>query len=178
MRKTVRILLSAIIIGLMILFIIIIVLGSFTPLTIFLLVLIFLIVVFGGIIILSSGRDSMPSADKIRRMSKTRIRSFKDSLIARLSFQSINTINCYNCKDVFIEKENVCDKCGAPKPNCIVCGLDLTPETDPSDEVIITPCCSVYVHTEHILEWLEIKEICPNCKQKITKEELIHAHNF
>ncbi|NPD87387.1 MAG: hypothetical protein HGN29_01605 [Asgard group archaeon] len=87
--------------------------------------------------------------------------------------QSIDTIICYSCRDVFIEKENVCDKCGAPKPNCIVCGLDLSPETDPSEKVIILPCCSVYVHTEHILEWLEIKELCPNCKQKITKEDLL-----
>ncbi|MCG3225810.1 MAG: hypothetical protein H7645_02745 [Candidatus Heimdallarchaeota archaeon] len=42
--------------------------------------------------------------------------------------------------------------------------MDLSIETDPSDTVVITPCCSVYVHIEHILEWLEIKEICPNYK--------------
>ena len=90
-----------------------------------------------------------------------------------LFLERVDSIICYNCKDIFIEKENVCDKCGAPKPNCIVCGLNLSPETDPTDTIVITPCCSVYVHKDHILEWLKVKEICPNCKQKLVREDLI-----
>ena len=90
--------------------------------------------------------------------------------------QGVDIILCYNCRDIFIEEEKKCDKCGSPKPRCRICNLDLTPETDPSDTIIMTPCCSIYVHIEHMLEWLEIKEICPNCKQKLTKEQLIQSH--
>ena len=179
MRNSFRILLSLILIALIAVFIVIIALGIFNVYTLILLIVIFLIVIFGGLFILISERGGIP-ADRIRRETKVKLRSLRDSILTRtrLSNQSIDTITCYSCRDIFIEKENVCDKCGAPKPHCIVCGLDLTPETDPSDEVIITSCCSVYVHTEHILEWLQIKEICPNCKQKITKEDLILSNNF
>ncbi|MHA1953583.1 MAG: hypothetical protein ACW96U_06530 [Candidatus Heimdallarchaeaceae archaeon] len=92
--------------------------------------------------------------------------------------QKIDDLICYNCKDVFVENEILCDKCGSPRPNCIICGLVLSPETDSEETVVITPCCSVYVHLEHILEWLEVKEECPNCKMEIIREDFFEGYNF
>ena len=43
----------------------------------------------------------------------------------------------------------------------------INPSIDPNIGlliVVITPCCSVYVHIDHMLEWLKVQEICPNCK--------------
>ena len=123
--------------------------------------------------LISSMTGWRPTLYGLRKDPDAKDSSFEDSLekSSILRKQSVDSIICYNCKDVFIEKENVCDKCGAPKPRCIVCGLDLSPETDPSDTVVITPCCSVYVHIEHMLEWLKVQEICPNCKLEIIEED-------
>jgi hypothetical protein len=42
---------------------------------------------------------------------------------------------------------------------------------DPTDTVVINPCCSVYVYLKNILEWLEVKEEYPNCKMEIARED-------
>jgi hypothetical protein len=176
MRKSVRVILSILLVVLTILGIALIsIFELVNTYTIVLMTIIPLVVLFTVFFMITSESVSERELRRFRRKILERAYIAKDPLLTRrqLSDQSVDIICCYNCKDIFVEKEKACDKCGAPKPNCIICGLDLTPETDPSDEVIITPCCSVYVHIEHMLEWLEIKEICPNCKKMITKENLI-----
>ncbi|MHA1953584.1 MAG: hypothetical protein ACW96U_06535 [Candidatus Heimdallarchaeaceae archaeon] len=186
MRKSVKALLSVFLIALVVMFVTVIVLGLFNAFTMFLLIMTPLVLIFGTFFLVTSQdwsesefrRFRAKALEKRRALTEQRLLQASLQTKASLSDQSVDAITCYNCKDIFIARESVCDKCGAPKPNCIVCGLDLIPEIDPSDEVIISPCCSVYVHTEHILEWLEIKEVCPNCKRKITKEDLILPSNF
>ncbi|MHA1953585.1 MAG: hypothetical protein ACW96U_06540 [Candidatus Heimdallarchaeaceae archaeon] len=90
----------------------------------------------------------------------------------------VNKLECYNCKDVFTEVKETCNKCGTPRPNCIICGLTLSPETDLEERIVITPCCSIYVHLDHMLEWLEVREECPNCKLEIIREDFFKGYNF
>ena len=74
----------------------------------------------------------------------------------------VENLVCYECGDPFDITEEVCTKCKAPRPTCIVCLLDLKPSE--KKKVIQTPCCRVYTHRDHIVAWLETDSTCPNCK--------------
>ncbi len=77
----------------------------------------------------------------------------------------IEHLSCYQCEDIFQTNEDKCDKCGAPRPRCVVCLLDLKPSE--KKKVIQTPCCEIYAHREHLISWLETNAKCPNCKQDL-----------
>ncbi len=77
----------------------------------------------------------------------------------------VETLRCYNCDDPFDPLEEECDNCGAIRPRCIVCFLDLKPSE--RDSVLKLPCCGVYAHWEHIVSWLKEKPNCPNCKENL-----------
>ena len=179
MRKSSKIILIVLLVALIPVFLVILILEIYNPFTFFVLVIIPLFEILGIYLIISSQDD-----DAALRAIRRKIVAQDDSLKLKLAQekelkkQGVEVISCYSCGDEFIERENVCEKCGAPRPNCIICGLNISPDFDPEDKVIILPCCSIYVHTEHILEWLKIKEICPNCRQELTKELLIQAHNL
>ena len=149
------------------------------PIIGFLFLLLYPVCVLGILLyLISSMTGWRPTLYGLKKKPDVKDSSSEDSLEKSLILeeQSVDSIICYNCKDTFIEKENVCNKCGAPKPRCIVCGLDLSPETDPEDTIVITPCCSVYVHIEHMLEWLKVQEICPNCKLEIIEEDFFKGY--
>ena len=76
-------------------------------------------------------------------------------------------ILCYNCGDIFEPLEERCDKCGAPRPRCVVCLLDLKPEEH--NNVVKLPCCGVYAHREHIMEWLQTHHTCPVCHKPLIR---------
>ena len=78
----------------------------------------------------------------------------------------VEALMCYNCEDPFDPLEEVCDKCGAPRPRCIVCFLDLKPSE--KEEVVQHPCCKIYSHKKHIITWLRQNSQCPNCHQNLT----------
>ncbi|MHA1259959.1 MAG: hypothetical protein ACTSSG_09325 [Candidatus Heimdallarchaeaceae archaeon] len=82
-------------------------------------------------------------------------------LFSGLEDFEVEKLLCYNCEDPFDPLEEVCDKCGAPRPRCIVCHLDLKPSE--KEEVVTLPCCGVYAHKNHIISWLEQNPQCPNC---------------
>ncbi len=82
-----------------------------------------------------------------------------------LDILEIETIYCYNCNDKIDPSEEICDKCGSPKPICLVCHLDLKPSE--KEDVVKLPCCGVYAHQKHIISWLKIKKECPNCQTNL-----------
>ena len=73
---------------------------------------------------------------------------------------------CYNCQDPFDPLEEVCDKCGSPRPRCIVCLLDLRP-SQIDEEIVTLPYCGVYAHKAHIIVWLKQNPHCPNCHRDL-----------
>jgi hypothetical protein len=77
----------------------------------------------------------------------------------------IEELECYSCNDPFDSLEQECNKCGAPRPRCTVCLLDLRPSE--KDQVITLPCCGVYAHKEHIISWLYENPKCPNCTKDL-----------
>ncbi len=77
----------------------------------------------------------------------------------------VEKLICYQCGDVFEANEEKCNKCGAPRPRCVVCLLDTKPSE--KKKVIQTPCCGVYAHKEHLISWLETNPRCPNCKKDL-----------
>jgi len=52
---------------------------------------------------------------------------------------------------------------------CMVCGLEIRS----GEDVVFCPHCKSPAHREHLLEWLHIKGICPNCRRFIRKEDLL-----
>ncbi|MCG3221609.1 MAG: hypothetical protein H7641_09545 [Candidatus Heimdallarchaeota archaeon] len=87
------------------------------------------------------------------------------SLFSGTDEQEVELLSCYNCQDPFDPTEEICDKCGVPRPRCIICNLDLKPSE--KEEVVNTPCCGVYTHKNHIISWLKQKSSCPNCHAEL-----------
>jgi hypothetical protein len=77
----------------------------------------------------------------------------------------VEQLKCYNCEDPFDPLEEICDKCGAPRPRCLICFQDLKPSE--KQEVVQLPCCSIYSHKDHMLSWLKKNKKCPNCHEDI-----------
>ena len=86
-------------------------------------------------------------------------------MLKDFSSTEIEQITCYECGDVFDADEETCTNCGATRPRCKVCLLDMKPSE--KSKVIQTPCCEVYAHREHIIGWLETNPTCPNCKKDL-----------
>ena len=80
--------------------------------------------------------------------------------------KKVEQLVCYNCKDPYDIHEENCTLCGAPRPRCIICLLDLYPSESEKD-VVITPCCGVYAHKAHIMLWLKQNQQCPNCHEDL-----------
>ncbi|MCE7742934.1 MAG: E3 ubiquitin protein ligase [Candidatus Heimdallarchaeota archaeon] len=78
---------------------------------------------------------------------------------------AVEELACYQCGDLFQSTEEKCDKCGAPRPSCVVCLLDMKPSE--KKKVVQTPCCEVYAHKDHLISWLETNAKCPNCKKDL-----------
>ncbi|MHA1465270.1 MAG: RING finger protein [Candidatus Heimdallarchaeaceae archaeon] len=87
-------------------------------------------------------------------------------LFGALDSYEIEKLVCYNCQDPFDPLEEICDKCGSPRPRCIVCLLDLYP-SDAEKDIVTTPCCGVYAHKDHIMQWLKQNPRCPNCHEDL-----------
>lgn len=49
------------------------------------------------------------------------------------------------------------------KDKCSVC-IDSIGE---GDKYVTCPSCKIPAHTSHLVEWLKIKSVCPNCNKKI-----------
>ena len=79
--------------------------------------------------------------------------------------EKIPELKCFNCNDPFDLSEEICTKCGAPRPNCVVCLLDLN--TSEKEAVIKIPCCGVYAHEDHLKMWLKNNIKCPNCHENL-----------
>ncbi len=87
------------------------------------------------------------------------------ALVSGIEDAEVELLRCYNCEDPFDPTEEICDKCGVPRPRCIICYLDLKPSE--KEEVVNTPCCGVYVHKNHIISWLKQRSTCPNCHTEL-----------
>ncbi len=53
---------------------------------------------------------------------------------------------------------------------CLVCLQDLT---NSEERILACPHCHYPSHETHIISWIKMKEICPLCRAKISKTELI-----
>ena len=83
------------------------------------------------------------------------------NLVGDVSGYVVEELKCYNCEDPFDPLEEICDKCGAQRPRCMICYQDLKPSD--KQEVVQHPCCHIYSHKNHILSWLKKNKNCPNC---------------
>lgn len=81
--------------------------------------------------------------------------------------EKVPELKCFNCNDTFDLSEETCDKCGAPRPSCVVCLLNL--DTSEKEAVIKVPCCGVYAHEDHLKMWLKTNSKCPNCHENLAK---------
>ena len=77
----------------------------------------------------------------------------------------VEKLKCYSYNTLFDRLEEKCKKCGAPKPRCTVCQLDLS--ILGKEDVLQLPCCGVYAHWDHIVKWLKQNPIYPNCMENL-----------
>ncbi|MCG3259656.1 MAG: hypothetical protein H7644_07915 [Candidatus Heimdallarchaeota archaeon] len=49
------------------------------------------------------------------------------------------------------------------KDKCSVCMDSIRKD----DKYVTCPSCKIPAHTSHLVEWLKIKSVCPNCNKKI-----------
>ena len=90
---------------------------------------------------------------------------YNDVLIQDYGELKVEKLYCYQCEDAFDISELKCNHCGAPRPTCIVCLLDL--KLAEKKKVVRTPCCETYGHRDHLISWLEKNPTCPNCKNDL-----------
>ncbi|MHA1557142.1 MAG: hypothetical protein ACTSPM_09445 [Candidatus Heimdallarchaeota archaeon] len=79
---------------------------------------------------------------------------------------SFKRITCPTCGTKNSSIKQYCKKCKNQLPYCIVCLSSIGVGT----EVIICPHCQSFGHAEHFTQWLEKTDICPYCKEKISKK--------
>lgn len=79
---------------------------------------------------------------------------------------SFKRITCPNCGTKNSSIKQYCKKCKNQLPYCIICLSSIGVGT----EVIICPHCQSFAHVEHFLQWLEKTDICPYCREKISKK--------
>ncbi|MHA1591059.1 MAG: hypothetical protein ACTSUP_00980 [Candidatus Heimdallarchaeaceae archaeon] len=88
----------------------------------------------------------------------------EEILLKEFDVSDVEEIHCYQCDSIFETNEEICEQCGAHRPNCKVCLLDLQPSE--KEEVVKSPCCRTYFHRNHLIIWLEEHATCPFCKNE------------
>ena len=77
-------------------------------------------------------------------------------------------MHCLSCGNLIKSAYEPCSNCNQIPQRCIVCqGL-----IKHGDSVLECPQCSNLAHTDHMIQWLKIKEECPICKSKVTMQTL------
>ncbi|NHJ05650.1 MAG: RING-H2 finger protein [Candidatus Heimdallarchaeota archaeon] len=91
---------------------------------------------------------------------------------SNISWRNSIPLTCNSCGELISSKNQNCSACNSKIPVCVIC---LSP-LNISDEIVKTSCCQQYAHKEHIINWLNIKNTCPNCILELNKEDLILVH--
>ncbi|MDH5401255.1 MAG: zinc ribbon domain-containing protein [Candidatus Heimdallarchaeota archaeon] len=95
------------------------------------------------------------------RINSIHQRTYQRSLFVRNRFKKKDLI-CPKCKQIFPEQNRFCIKCGFEISKCMVCkGKIIALET-----IIQCNNCDAPAHEDHILKWIMIKNICPNCREQ------------
>nr|MDO8082925.1 right-handed parallel beta-helix repeat-containing protein [Candidatus Freyarchaeota archaeon] len=76
---------------------------------------------------------------------------------------------CVYCSRELSENANFCPLCGKAIAICSVCNRDIL-----FGEVFVEcPYCHVPSHIDHLSEWIKVKGYCPNCKERLTRMDVI-----
>ncbi len=75
----------------------------------------------------------------------------------------------YRCNCDNNSRSIFCDDCGKQKLTCSVCNGKI----EKSEQILQCPHCEYPNHIEHIISWIEIKSICPICKNIINADKMI-----
>ncbi len=105
------------------------------------------------------------SAEKLPMLMELISIIYNDIVIEDYGETDVEELLCYQCNEIFNKFEEECDTCGAPRPTCKVCILDL--KISEKKDVVKTPCCETYAHKDHMIAWLEESGKCPNCKKDL-----------
>lgn len=85
----------------------------------------------------------------------------KKLLKERHTFSAEEKVNESLEKEVQLSSEQIAQS--NLKDKCSVC-MDFIGE---GDKYVTCPSCKIPAHTSHLIEWLQIKSVCPNCNKKI-----------
>lgn len=75
---------------------------------------------------------------------------------------------CYHCT-IQLKKPypKECPNCLAPQYSCMVCNGLIHPRV-----LVACPHCESPAHSDHLLQWLQIKPKCPHCRQPLQLEAI------
>lgn len=83
--------------------------------------------------------------------------------------QVVQLTMCSECEATIHADETVCPHCGTPLPICSVCHHSI----EFGESILICPHCNSQAHRAHILEYLKVKGVCPNCQADLDEYELL-----
>lgn len=83
--------------------------------------------------------------------------------------QVVQLTMCSECEATIHADVTVCPHCGTPLPICSVCQHSI----EFGEPILICPHCNSQAHRAHILEYLKVKGVCPNCQADLDEYELL-----
>lgn len=78
------------------------------------------------------------------------------------------TLQCMSCGETVKAEGTVCTKCGNLLHRCMVCQRRIGQGEGHSR----CPFCGTLAHRDHLLQWLDIRTVCPHCQRTLHPREL------
>ena len=120
-------------------------------------------------------KSSIAERDVFRIVTQLAAHGYYKGIITSTYFEKLDQLilpslkmHCLSCGNLIKSAYEPCSNCNQIPQRCIICqGL-----IKHGDSVLECPQCSNLAHSDHMLQWLKIKEECPICKSKVTMQTL------
>ena len=89
--------------------------------------------------------------------------------LRRWSTPTSESVKCLYCNSEIPKDANFCIFCGRARTRCSVCNTNIVP----GDSIVGCPHCGAQGHRDHFLEWIKIRGTCPNCKEKLSRLDVV-----
>jgi hypothetical protein len=85
----------------------------------------------------------------------------------------LQPVQCMSCGETVSAEGTVCAKCGNPLHQCMVCQRRI----GQGERHSRCPYCGTLAHSDHLLQWLKIRTVCPHCQRSLHPTDLKEETN-